>query len=128
MSNTNFEQIIFGKKTFSGLLKDIYDNSRATEQQISELIMDIRPMIQKNPNQAVMLVPLIKEYMEVKVKNDEHLVKMAAVVQRAMTTKGNDGGDFMLSEEEQNQLLEEINKMKPVDVKLLEKPKDTNEA
>ena len=79
MASVDFNQIVFGKKTFSGLLKDIYDNSNDTEQQIVELITEIRPFI-TGPQQAVMLVPLIVQYMDVKVKNNEHLVKMAAVV------------------------------------------------
>ena len=75
---------IFEGKTFEGLMKDIYDNSRKKEAQINELINQLQPMI-KNMGDATILVPIIKEYMEVAVKNDEHLIKMAAIVQRGMT-------------------------------------------
>lgn len=108
---SEFEQNIFGKKTLSGLFKDIYDNSVRTESQISELIGSLKPFI-KTSGDAVMIVPLIKEYLEVKVKNDEHLVKMAAIVQRAAasTNKASANVDeFGLSETEKEQLLLEIN-------------------
>ncbi len=108
MASVDFNQIVFGKKTFSGLLKDIYDNSNDTEQQIVELITEIRPFI-TGPQQAVMLVPLIVQYMDVKVKNNEHLVKMAAVVQRAMTSSSNGSDKFMLSDSEIEQLMTEAN-------------------
>lgn len=98
----NFEQILFGTKTFSSLLKDIFDNSRKTEKQISELIIELKPFI-TSPGDAVILVPLIKEYLDVKVKNDEHLIKMAAIVQRSMVNSSNTS-DFILSDKEQEEL------------------------
>ena len=102
---------IFKGKSFSGLLKDIYKNSADKEKQIKILIGELRPLI-KNIGDATIIVPLIKEYMEIGVKNDEQLVKMAAVVQRAVAAnKSSDSNEFMLSDEEKKQLLEEINNL-----------------
>lgn len=104
----NFEQVLFGKKTFSDLLKNIYDNSSKTEKQISELIQALKPYI-TNAGEAVMIVPLIKEYLDVKVKNDEQLVKMAGIVQRAINNTGPvDSTTFNLSQEELDQLMEGV--------------------
>ena len=101
---------IFKGKSFSDLLKDIYKNSAEKEKQIKILIGELKPLI-KNIGDATIIVPLIKEYMEIGVKNDEQLVKMAAVVQRAVASqKGPDGSEFMLSDSEKKQLLDEINK------------------
>ena len=50
--------------------------------------------------------------MEIGVKNDEHLIKLAAIVQRSMQNSSNGDNSFTISEEEKTQLLEEINKMK----------------
>ena len=106
-----FEAIMFGKKSFSDLLKDIYDTNKRTEAQISDLISSLKPFI-KTASDAIMIVPLIKEYLEVKVKNDEHLVKMAAVVQRAVMASQKAGSsDIILSDNEKEQLLLEINSM-----------------
>ncbi|HEX5187104.1 MAG TPA: hypothetical protein VFV86_09465 [Nitrososphaeraceae archaeon] len=104
---TDFNQNIFGKKSFSDLLKDVYDNSKKTEKQITELIASLAPMI-TNPGEAMIIVPLLKEYFEVKVKNDEHLVKMAAVVQRALASKGDGDENSMITEAEKEALLQEV--------------------
>lgn len=104
--STDFE--IFSNKKFSDLLKDIYDNSRKKDRQINLLIAELKPLV-KSTNDASMIVPLIKEYLEVGVKNDEHLVKLAAIVQRVMSNSstGNDDG-FIISEEEKKQILDAI--------------------
>lgn len=118
MATQDFDTVIFGKKSFSDLLKDIYNNNKKTEEQISEMILSLKPFI-KSAGDAVMIVPLIKEYLEVKVKNDEHLVKMAAVVQRAIATSGNSkNDDFILSENEKEQLLLEINALGDNQIKI----------
>jgi alpha-L-arabinofuranosidase len=101
------EEEIFEGKTFSGLMKDIYDNSRKKEAQINDLIKQLQPMI-KNMGDATILVPIIKEYMEVAVKNDEHLIKMAAIVQRAESRGTSDNSGVLLTEAEKRQLLEAV--------------------
>lgn len=75
------ETTIFGKKTVSDVLKEIYDNSRNKDRQINALIGELKPLVE-NIGDATLLVPLIKEYLEVGIKNDEHLIKMVALVQR----------------------------------------------
>ena len=97
----DFNQVtLFGNKTFSDLLKEIYNNSK--EKQISSLIKGLKPLIESTGD-ATLIVPLIKEYMEVAVKNDEALIKMAGIVQRAMTT--NTGGDDMLLSDKDKEIL-----------------------
>ena len=87
----DFNQVIFKDKTFSSLLEDIYKNANRKEKEIKALIDQLKPMIQE-PGDAMMLVPLLKEYMELAIKNDDALIKMAGIVQRAMSNGGN-GGD-----------------------------------
>jgi hypothetical protein len=99
----DFNQVtLFGSKTFSDLLKEIYNNSKDKEKQISSLIQGLKPLIE-SPGDATLIVPLIKEYMEIAVKNDEALIKMAGIVQRAMTT--NTGGDDMLLSDKDKEIL-----------------------
>ena len=93
---------IFKGKTFSDLLKEIYDNSTKKEKQINSLIQELRPLV-KNIGDATVIVPLIKEYLDVGVKNDDHLIKMAA-----MSRTESDGGEFQLTDEERQQLLTEV--------------------
>ena len=96
-------QVIFDDKTFSDLLKEIHTNQKKKGKQIGQLIAELRPLIQ-NLGDATVVVPLIKEYMEISVKNDDHLLKMAAIVQRLSTGATTSGGGDMLTEEELNQL------------------------
>lgn len=110
----NFEIEIFKGKSFSALMKDIYTNSSKKDRQINLLIAELKPLI-KNVGDATIIVPLIKDYLEVGVKNDEHLVKLAAVVQRLVSTQSrvqaDTGADWILSEEEKKQLLAELDEL-----------------
>ena len=100
---------IFGKKKFSDILKEIYDNQKEKQKQISGLISELKPLI-SDIGDATLIVPLIKEYMEIGVKNDEQLIKMATIVQTALNNSV--GADsVMLTDEEKEQLLEEIEKL-----------------
>jgi hypothetical protein len=89
---------IFGKKTVSDVLKEIYDNSKNKEKQINALIGELKPLVE-NIGDATLVVPMIKEYLEVGVKNDEHLIKMVALVQRLESSGGKEVVDFFNPEE-----------------------------
>jgi len=101
---------IFKGKTFENLLEDIYNNSKKKESQIQVLITELKPMI-KNIGDAIIIVPLIKDYMEIAVKNDEALIKMAAIVQKAQNRSSNTGDSLMLTEQEKRDLIEQAEKV-----------------
>jgi hypothetical protein len=109
---SNLDSNIFGKKKFSDLLKEIYDNQKKKEVQISALIGELKPLI-NDIGDATLIVPLIKEYMELGIKNDEQLVKMATIVQRALASGKSEDDSFGMTEEEKKQLLNEVQKFKP---------------
>ena len=114
-------QIIFDDKSFSDLLKEIHKNQSKKSKQLASLIAELRPLI-TNLGDATVVVPLIKEYMEISVKNDDQLIKMAAIVQRLSTGTSTTADGGMLTEEEIQQLqdvAEEISKN-------AEKPKQLN--
>ena len=98
---------LFDDKNFSDLLKDIYNNTKKKEAQITGLIEQLKPMI-RNMTDASMMVPLIKEYLEVSVKNDDNLVKLTAIVQRLLVSsaKNSTSDDGMLTEAEKQQLMD----------------------
>jgi hypothetical protein len=106
----DFNVKIFGNKSFSDILKNIYDNSKEKEKQIKDLISGLKPLI-NNTQSALMIVPLIKEYLDVSVKNDDSLIKMASIVQRAIVNSGNGSDDFILSDSEKEQLLKAVQTM-----------------
>ena len=101
--NTPLDTELFNGKTSSDVFKEIYDNSKKKDKQINSLIAELKPLIQ-NIGDAPVVVPLIKEYLEVSVKNDEHLIKMMAVIQRIGNNPNSSGSDSLLTDEELKQL------------------------
>ena len=104
--STEFE--LFKGTNFSDLMRDIYHNSKKKARQIDLLIKNLEPMI-KNTGDATVVVPMIKDYLDVSVKNDDALIKLAAVVQRIISanSKDEDSNEFGLTDEERTKLLEE---------------------
>jgi hypothetical protein len=107
---SQFDKIVFGKKKFSDILEEIYTNQQKKDKQVTTLINELKPMME-DIGDATLIVPLIKEYMEIGVKNDDLLIKMAALAQRAMNSGGGESA-LGISDEEKQQLLDEISKFK----------------
>jgi len=103
------DSLIFGKKTFSDILEEIYQNQKKRDAQVVALISELKPLVQEIGD-ATLIVPLIKEYMEIGVKNDDALIKMATIVQRALQNQNDDGG-LGITDEEKQQLLAEMDKL-----------------
>lgn len=97
---------IFRDKTLSDLFGEIHDNSSQTRSQVRALINELKPLIE-NIGDATLIVPMIKEYMEIGVKNDEHLIKMAAIIQRIESAQAKGESDSMWDPSELAALLEE---------------------
>jgi len=97
------DSIIFKDKKFSDLLEEIYDLQQQKNSQVTALIQELKPLVQEIGD-ATLIVPLIKEYLEISIKNNEQLVKMAGIVQRTLQSSSS-GDEFGLSDEEKEQLL-----------------------
>jgi len=96
---------IFEGKSFQDLTKDIYENTQNKKKQIDLLISEIHGFI-TTIDDVIMVAPIIKEYMEVSVKNDEHLVKLAGVLQRIISkSTGESEESMLLSESEKEELM-----------------------
>ncbi len=97
---------IFEGKSLSSLFKDIYENTEFNRKQLDVLTKELVQFI-KDGDTAVQIVPMIKEYLEINVKNDDQLVKMAGIVQRLISAESKGGSDdeFGLSDKEKEQLL-----------------------
>ena len=109
MEYIKMDDIIFGDKTFQDLTKDIYNNASEKKNQIQKLIREMNKMI-TSIDEVVVIAPIIKEYLEVAVKNDEHLVKLAGVLQRIITKSksGTDDETALLSDTEKEELMETL--------------------
>ena len=99
------EKEIFEGKTFQDLTKDIYENTTKRKVQIDLLISEIHGFI-TTIDDVVMVAPIIKEYMDTAVRNDEHLVKLAGVLQRIISkSQGESDESMLLSDEEKAELM-----------------------
>ena len=99
------EKEIFEGKTFQDLTKDIYENTTKRKTQIDLLISEIHGFI-TTIDDVVLVAPIIKEYMDTAVRNDEHLVKLAGVLQRIISkSQGESDETMLLSDEEKAELM-----------------------
>lgn len=106
MSN---ELEIFEGKSFSDLTKDIYDNSKNKRLQLDLLMQEVHGFI-TSIDDAVVLAPIVKELFDVSVKNDEHLVKLASVLQRIIVKSvgGSAEDPIGLTDQEKEELIETL--------------------
>jgi len=117
--NIDFE--LFEGKSYNDLMKDIVTNTENKRDQIDIVISDLRDQI-KTINDAIVLAPIIQTYLDIGIKNDESLVKLAAVVQRLISAQsGSDDAGGVLTDAEKEQLLKT---MKEVDLTSKEKLPD----
>jgi len=101
---------LFPGKNLSGLFKDIYENQQNKKQRISELIAEMRKLVRHAGDMAV-IGPILKDLIDTSVKNDDSLIKMAAIAQRIIGAQNKADGDAgFLTDEEKNQLLNDLEK------------------
>ena len=102
---------LFKGKSFSDIMSDIYSNQKKKDRQIKLLIPQLEPMV-KSLGDASVVVPLIKEYLDISVRNDDALIKLAAIVQRMMKdSNSGEAGGMVLSDDEKRQLMEAIDEV-----------------
>ena len=99
---------VFEGKTLADVFKDIYNNSQSNKKQIEVLMKDLLKFVTDTAS-AVALVPILKEYLDVSVRNDEQLIKLASIVQKLASAeaKGSES-EFGLSELEKEQLMSNL--------------------
>jgi len=117
---TNFDDVtIFGNTSLSDLFKQIHRNNKDVDKQINEFIDTLKPIATSNAGSAVMLMPTVKDLIDVNVKNNEQLIKMAGIAQRASTVNANSGQE-LINMDEISALLEEQKVVQEQGQKLLE--------
>ena len=99
---------IFGDKNFSDLSQEIYENSKLKKTQIDLLVQEVHGYIQGIEDIAI-VGPILKELMDVGVKNDDNLLKLATVIQRIMNKQADIVEDTsLLSESEKEELMSSL--------------------
>ena len=122
----NFNVEIFEGKTFGDLLKDIAKNHKTKQAQIKALISQLTEMVSE-PGDAIAIVPLISSYLESDIKNDEALIKMAQIVQKAALPQ-TDGDGAGFSDKDLEKLFSDITTsttpLEPTEIKQLPNPQE----
>lgn len=117
---SNFDDVtIFGNTSLADLFKQIHRNNKDVDKQINELIDTLKPIATSNAGSAVMLMPTVKDLIDVNVKNNEQLIKMAGIAQRAASVNAS-AGQELIDMDEINALLEEQKVVQEQGKKLLE--------
>ena len=100
---------IFGDKNFSDLSQEIYENSKLKKTQIELLVQEVHGYIQGIEDIAI-VGPILKELLDVGVKNDDNLLKLATVIQRIMSKHQvvDDSDVGLLSEDEKEELMNSL--------------------
>ena len=118
---TNFDDIkLFGDTSLSDIFKQAHKRTKDTDKQINDLIDTLKPLASSNAGSAVMLMPTVKDLIDVNVKNNEQLIKMAGIAQRAATANANSSQDAFFDPSEIQQLIEEQRVIQIDGQKLLE--------
>lgn len=116
----NFDDInVFGNTSLSDLFKQIHKNNKDIDKKIEDFIETMKPMATANVGNATNLMPVVKDLIDVNVKNNEQLVKMAGIAQRAATANTN-SGDELINMDEIHALLEEQKQVEDNSKKLLQ--------
>ena len=103
--NLDFE--LYDGKKYSDLVQDVFKNHKTKQSQIKTLLSQLTDMVD-DAGTAVIMVPLIKEYLEIDVKNDDALVKLASILQKGGQT--NDASQGGLSDKDLELLFSDIQK------------------
>ena len=105
---SNFDDVkVFGDKSLSDLFKQIHKNNKDIDKQINDLIDTLKPLATSNAGSAVMLMPTVKDLIDVNVRNNDQLIKMAGIVQRANAVTSANSVDLINYDEIQNLLDEQ---------------------
>ena len=123
----NFDDVtIFGNTSLSDLFKQIHKNNKDIDKQIGDFIDTMKPMATANAGSATMLMPTVKDLIDVNVKNNEQLIKMAAIAQRAVSSNSS-SSDSLIDMSEIEALLAEQKDIQEEGKKLLEQAPKTQQ-
>jgi len=116
----NFNDVeVFDGMSLSDLFKKIHKNNKDIDKKIEDFIEKMKQMATANVGNATNLMPVVKDLLDVNVKNNEQLVKMAAIAQRAVSSNSS-STDSLIDMSEIEALLAEQKNVQEQGKKLLE--------
>ena len=111
---------IFKGKTIANLVEEVYDKQKNQDSTIKQEIMRLADMIE-TPGDAIVVVPLLKGFIDSSLKNDEVLMKLLSLFQKAASEakKGDAEDSSLLTEKDIEQLFSEVSNIVIKDPKQL---------
>ena len=110
---------IFKGKTIADLVEEVYNKQKNQDSTIKQEILRLADMIE-TPGDAIVIVPLLKGFMDSSLKNDEVLLKLLNLFQKAAENKKADDLDSgVLTEKDIEQLFADVTNIKVKEPKQL---------
>lgn len=111
---------IFKGKTVADLVEEVYQKQKNQDSALKQEIMRLTDMIE-TPGDAIVVVPLLKGFFDSSLKNDEVLMKLLALFQKAAAEGKKDGTEDsgILTEKDIEQLFADVSNIKVKDTKQL---------
>lgn len=114
----NFEDNkLFDNTSLADIFKQIHKNNKKTNTLIDDLVNGLRPLI-NSAGEVVMIMPVVKDLIDVNVKNNDQLVKIASIAQRASSASA--GDDNIFDSDEIQNLIKQHEHDNQVNTKLIE--------
>ena len=105
----DYNKEIFKGKTVAKLMEEAYKDKNEKSSQLRAMINQLKDLI-TDGGDAVMMVPLIKEYMDLLIKNDDTLIKMLQIIQKieAASIRAQEENGGLMSERDKQLLFESL--------------------
>ena len=79
-------EIMFGKHSMSTLMQEIYANVKNRDSQINTLMEKLSGLISSGTSASI-LVPMMREYLDASIANNDQLVKLSSIIQKMMAAE-----------------------------------------
>ena len=105
----DYNKEIFKGKSISDLMEEAYKDKQEKHKQLKGMISMLKDLI-NDGGDAVMMVPLIKDIMDLSIKNDDVLIRLLGIIQKieASSSRILDNSDGVLSEKDKQLLFESL--------------------
>lgn len=105
----DYNKEIFNGKTIASLMEEAYKDKQEKHKQLRGLISQLKELI-NDSGDAVMMIPLIKDIMDLSIKNDDVLIRLLSIIQKIETSasKNIENADGLLSERDKQLLFESL--------------------
>lgn len=105
----DYNKEIFKGKTVAKLMEEAYKDKNEKSSQLRSMINQLKDLI-TDGGDAVMMVPLIKEYMDLLIKNDDVIIKMLGIIQKieAVSARAQEDNGGVMSDRDRQLLFESL--------------------